>query len=488
MNNLIKSQALNAAKWSSITEISAKIVSPVINMILARILAPEAFGILATVTMVISFAEVFVESGFQKFLIQHKFSNLKEEECFTSTAFWSNLSFSMFLWFLIIVFQNPIAKIAGNEGLGYVIAVSGIMIPMFGTIGIQNCIIKKKLDFKKLFFVRIPAALIPLVVTLPLALLGFDYWSLVIGNICGVFIRSILLIIVGGYKPKLHFNVKELTRMLKDGILTMSDGLFIWATNWIDSLLIANYMTDYQLGLYKNSIGIITTIFGMVTAALTPVLYSSLSRIQNDNKAFNNMFMGTQKIICMFLLPMGVGIYLYREVATNIILGSLWSDATFILGITAITFAIRTIFVSFNSDVYRAKGKFYIPLILQIVDLSILIPICIISSKIGFKALVYARALVRLDLVIPSFVLLFFICKIKPSDTFKNLLPSFIATGGMSIFAVFFQKISDSTVWSVISIVLCVFVYFSVICLFKKERNSIVRFIKIIITGIKSKF
>ena len=79
--------------------------------------------------------------------------------------------------------------------------------------------------------------------------------------------------------------------------MTMLDGLVIWATNWIDSLLIASYMTDYQLGLYKNSIGIITTLFGMVTAALTPVLYASLSRLQNDDKAFNDMFMGTQKIL-----------------------------------------------------------------------------------------------------------------------------------------------------------------------------------------------
>ena len=62
-----------ALKWSTATEFLAKIISPVINMCLARILAPEAFGVLATITMIISFAEIFVESGFQKFLIQYQF-------------------------------------------------------------------------------------------------------------------------------------------------------------------------------------------------------------------------------------------------------------------------------------------------------------------------------------------------------------------------------------------------------------------------------
>src|SRR5699024_1280172 len=101
MGNSIKGKTLNATKWSSITEIAAKVVSPIINMILARILAPEAFGILATVTMVISFAEVFVESGFQKFLIQHEFSDPEEEDHYTSTAFWTNFVFSMFLWIVV---------------------------------------------------------------------------------------------------------------------------------------------------------------------------------------------------------------------------------------------------------------------------------------------------------------------------------------------------------------------------------------------------
>lgn len=478
MSESIESKTLNASKWSSVTEFSAKIVSPIINMILARILAPEAFGILTTVTMVISFAEVFVESGFQKFLIQHDFASTQEEEQFTSTAFWSNLVFSVFIWLVIIVFQNPIAKLAGNEGLGYVIAISGVMIPMFGIIGIQNCIIKKRLDFKKLFFVRIPSALVPLVITLPLAILGLDYWSLVIGNICGVAARSALLIIVGGYRPTWHFCAKELKYMLRYGMLTMMDGVAVWATNWVDSLLIANTMTNYQLGLYKNSVSIITSLFAMVTSALTPVLYAALSRLQNDSEAFNNMFLKVQKLLCLLLLPMGVGGFLYSDLITDVMLGSKWKEAYFIIGITSLTFAIRTVFVSFNSDIYRAKGKFYIPLVLQLFDLAILIPSCLISSKVSFEALVYTRSLLRLDLIIPGFILLYVICKIRPYDILKNLLPSFIATGIMVASAFVFQRIGNSFVWQIISVALCAIIYIAVICLFESERKEVIKLLK----------
>ena len=66
----LQNKVVNATKWSSITEIAAKIVNPITMIVLARIIAPEAFGILATVTMVISFADMFTDAGFQKYLVQ----------------------------------------------------------------------------------------------------------------------------------------------------------------------------------------------------------------------------------------------------------------------------------------------------------------------------------------------------------------------------------------------------------------------------------
>ena len=87
----LKNKFVNATKWSTITEIAAKIVSPVTNMILARIISPEAFGIVATVTMIMSFADMFTDAGFQKYLVQHEFKD--EDETFKNAniAFWTNL-------------------------------------------------------------------------------------------------------------------------------------------------------------------------------------------------------------------------------------------------------------------------------------------------------------------------------------------------------------------------------------------------------------
>ena len=120
----------NATKWSAITELAAKLVTPVSSMVLARLLTPEVFGIVATLTMIISFAEIFTDAGFQKYIVQHEFTN---DNCLlesTNVAFWSNLIMSITIWICIAFFCEPLASLVGNPGLGYVIAIACISIPL----------------------------------------------------------------------------------------------------------------------------------------------------------------------------------------------------------------------------------------------------------------------------------------------------------------------------------------------------------------------
>lgn len=90
MSNLNK-QIATATKWSAITEIVTKLITPVSSMVLARLLTPEAFGVVATLTMIITFAEIFTDAGFQKYLIQHEFVDEEDRVQSTNVAFWSNL-------------------------------------------------------------------------------------------------------------------------------------------------------------------------------------------------------------------------------------------------------------------------------------------------------------------------------------------------------------------------------------------------------------
>ena len=126
----LNDKVASSTKWTFITEVMAKLVNPISNMILARLLAPEAFGVLATVLMILSFADMLADAGFQKYIIQKEFKDDLEREQSTLVAIWSNIALGFVLWIGVFVFQDKLASLVGNPGLGNVLAMAGIAIPL----------------------------------------------------------------------------------------------------------------------------------------------------------------------------------------------------------------------------------------------------------------------------------------------------------------------------------------------------------------------
>ena len=213
LNNELNSKMKIATKWSTITEVTAKLISPITNMILARILVPEAFGVIATITMITSLADVLTDAGFQKYLIQHNFRNEEELYKYANVAFGANLIISILMWIMIMLYSETLAKFLGSPGTGLAITVATLQLPLTALTSIQIGLYRRKLDFKTLFYRRIISVIIPLIVTVPLAILKFDYWSLIIGNLIGQIANAIVLTIKSEWKLKIFFKIDILKNM-----------------------------------------------------------------------------------------------------------------------------------------------------------------------------------------------------------------------------------------------------------------------------------
>lgn len=464
---------LNATKWSSITEILAKVVVPLTNMILARILVPEAFGVIATITMIISFADMFTDAGFQKYLVQHEFENEKEKHKSANVAFWTNLLLSVFLWGVIVFFNEQIASMVGNAGLGVVIIIAGIQLPLTSFSSIQMALFRRDFDFKTLFTVRIITILVPFVVTIPLAYWGLSYWSLIIGAISMQLINAFLLTIKSTWKPTIFYDFKILKKMAAFSFWSLIEQVSIWLTAWIDAFIIGYFLSEYYLGIYKTSTVMVNSLLSLVTAAAIPVLFSALSRLQNNENEFKVMFFKFQRIVSVLVFPLGVGVYLYSDLATDLLLGSQWEEASGVIGIWALTSVVMIVFGHFYSEVYRAKGKPKLSFLAQLLHLLVLVPTCIIASDYGFWPLVFARSLIRMQAVIIHLFLIKIVIKISVLKTITNVLPSLIAVSAMGIFGYFLKMLSGHVGWSIVSIILCALIYFSILLLFPKMRMEL---------------
>ena len=385
MSNL-NNQIVKATKWSSITEIVAKLITPITSILLARLLTPEAFGVVTTLTMVITFAEIFTDAGFQKYLIQHEFKDEVDRTQSTNVAFWSNLLMSLLIWLFIGLFCEPLATMVGNPGLGHVLTIACVSIPLAAFSSIQMALYKRDFDFKTLFKVRIVGICVPLVVTVPLALWLKNYWALVIGTIASNLVNAVLLTVYSKWKPSLYYSFVKLKEMLSFTIWSMIEAVSIWMTSYIDVFIIGVYLNEYYLGLYKTSITVVGQIMGLITAATTPILFSSLSRLQTDEKAFQEMFFKFQKLVGILVIPIGVGIYCFSDLIV-LILGEQWTEAAGFIGLWGLTSSITIVLSHYSSEIYRAKGRPKLSVLAQVLHLIVLWPVVLIAVKYGFETL-----------------------------------------------------------------------------------------------------
>ena len=110
-------------------------------------------------------------------------------------------------------------------------------------------------------------------------------------------------------------------------------------------------------------------------------------------------------------------------------------------------------------------------MLLQVLDIAFLVPVCIIFLKQGFWPLVYARAIVRLDLIIPEAIFIFLICGVTPKDTLKVMLHPIIATGAMTVVILLIKDIFGGMIWGFATIFISIIVYLSILFMFKEERD-----------------
>lgn len=470
----ISSKIGQATKWSSITEITTKLISPITNIILARLLVPEAFGIVATITMVISFAEIFTDAGFQKYIVQHEYADETALDNSTNVAFWTNLGFSTLICLIIFLFRHSIAGLVGNPELGNSISIASVLIIIAAFSSIQTARYRRALDFKTLFLVRVVTALVPFVVTVPLAIILRNYWALLIGSFASHLCNAVILTVRSKWKPRLYYNFALLKEMFSFSAWTLFESVSIWLTNYIGVFIVGNYLSDYYLGLYKTSISTVNAYMSIITSALTPVLFSALSRYQDDDGNFRKTYYQFQRLTAVFVIPMGIGIYLYSDLVTQILLGKQWMEASGFIGVWGLTSTFTIVFSHFSSEVYRSKGKPKISLFKQLLHLLFLVPILLWCAPQGFTVLYTARSLVRIQSIITALIVMHILYKFTIWQNIKNVFPMILSAGIMGVAGYFMQKLGTSMVWQFVSVFFCVIIYFAVLFgLFPSARKDL---------------
>lgn len=460
----------NAAKWAAAAEIAAKLLSPVTSMLLARLLMPEVFGIVAVITMLVSFGDTVLETGFRKYLVQRNFRRKEDMERFAQTVLWISLVLACLFWIGVTVFSKGFTNRFGGVDITALTAVAGVQLPLMSYSGILAALCRRRLDFKTLFAARVTCAAVPLTVTIPLAWMGWGCWSLTMGSVCAAAANAAVLTVRAGWKPRLVCEPFLLKKMLSFSRWLLLESLSVWLTVWIDVIIVSRVFSSADLGTYKISTGMVNSIFGLIGTSVLPVLFSALSRLQGDQAAFQTLFLRFQKIAAVFVFPMGAGLWLYSDTAARLLLGEQWTQAAPVMGSWAVSTAVVMVFGHLCSEAYRAQGRPQLSLLAQLLHIAILIPVCIASAQNGWETFLFWRPLVRMQAVLVHGILMHVYIGIPIHTMLCGAVQPAAGMAAMLLTGLILRCVSDALAWQCLSAIICAAVYAGCLLCFPSMR------------------
>lgn len=360
LSNMAKSyqeEATSALKWTAIAEIAAKLIVPITNMILARLLAPEVFGIVASVTVITTFADIVSESGFGRYILQKKFSNDQEKKNSVGTATVLSLAFSFLMMIFIVVFRDPFSSLVNAEGHGTLLAVSSLSIPLYGVTSIQSSVYRRDFKFKSLTVIRVAMCVSSLAVSVVTAALGLGAWSLILGSIVSLFLQFILLCALDKDSFSIRFRLKSVKEMWFSSGMFLISAIVVWADSSINTLFAGKFLGQAYSGMVLNAFSTSGGIIRLFSSIYTPVLISLLAKFDSKGSEFARLFSKYQKAVCTILAPLGIGMLVFRDFITLVFFGEGWEAASLVLGLYGLIGCYRTATDSMVIAGWNAQGK-----------------------------------------------------------------------------------------------------------------------------------
>jgi polysaccharide biosynthesis protein len=230
---------------------------------------------------------------------------------------------------------------------------------------------------------------------------------------------------------------------------------------------------------------IVTTVMAMATASLAPVLFAALSRVQNNQQAFSNTFFTFQRYMALFLVPLGVGLFVFQDFVVQFLLGPQWTLAGIVLGSWALSSAIMTVTANLISEIFRAKGMPNLSFWAQILHLVVLIPVIYICIQYDFSTFVYARSLVRMEMLVASMLLLALFVNMSAFRIISNISVYLITASIVGLIAYSILHLYDAVWWTVVCMLLCVVLYVAILYVIPSERIIIASGYKKVLSKVK---
>lgn len=346
----IGSKIAKGAAWMVAFKMVERSIGLLSTIILARLLEPGDFGLVAMATAFLTLLTLLTSFSFDIALIQKQ----DTDRHLYDTAWTFNIIFGLFLALLLIITALPVGQFYNEPRLEKILYVLALSTFIGGFSNIGTVAFRKDLHFHKEFYYLLAKKLMGFTVCIILAFTLKNYWALVFGTFAGKTLDVLLSYRAHPYRPR--FSLKG-----RKELFSFSGWMFLVHTvgflcNKAPDFIIGKLIGTQALGLYNISNEIASLPTNELVQPINRVTFPAYSKLTNDDVALTNIFLKVQSIITLLALPIGAGIILTASLFVPILLGSKWLDTIPLIQLFSI-YGVLMAIQSNASTVYLAKGK-----------------------------------------------------------------------------------------------------------------------------------
>ena len=415
---ILKQRAIRGGFAKLIGQAATFVLRLFYMMVVARLLTPAEFGLVAMVTAVTGVYDLFRDGGLSAAAIQQVI--VTEEQ--KSALFWVNMAIGGLLSLLCLLTAPILVHFYNEPRLFWVtIALSAGFI--CNSAGVQHsAILQRELRYEALTIIDLLSILVSTLVAVVMATEGFGYWSLVVSAIVSPAAYTAMTLLIVRWRPGWPSRTAEVGSMLRFGGTVTLNNLVVYIAYNLDKVLLGRFWGADVLGFYSRACQVINIPTSQLNAAVGGVAFSALARLQDDPARYKNYFLKGYSLVIAMTAPITLFSAVFADDIIRVILGPQWSDA-------ATTFRLLTPTVLFFG-VVNPLGWLMMSSGLQRRSLNValvLAPLCIASYILGLPygpngvALAYSTTMVLW--LMPHMVWCLRGTSISPSDLFRSIWP-----------------------------------------------------------------
>ncbi len=348
----LREKTITGLGWTTTARVVQQVLQFVISVLLARLLSPEAFGLVGMIYIFTGFASMFSDGGFGAALVQAE----SIDERHRSSVFWLNVGIGLFLTSAVVMAAPWVAWFYGEPALESLTAVIALQFIIGALSNVHTSLFRRAMDFRKITIVQILAKLASGAVGIALALSGFGVWSLVWQSLMSTGANVAVVWVLSPWHPRFQFDTGAVKELLRFSRNLIGFNLVNHWTRSADDLLIGKMVGSAGLGIYTKAYGVMLLPVRQITSVITDVMFPALSRIQDDVDRVRRVYLKATRIIGVITIPMMCGLMAVAEPFILALFGPQWEEVIPVLQILCFT-GVKQPVGSTTGWLYQSQGR-----------------------------------------------------------------------------------------------------------------------------------